>query len=198
MEIMKLDLHHDKCRIRKFFDRRISEYLKLAEACSGDRCNRISLITVGFHAEQSGYVAISFDRRPDADVDGEWTAHLDESTMMELPHWSKFFSTACSGKEVVLVLDDLTEKSVQFRLRNASDSVDDHSLEELGNCFGDMLANLICEMRDDGTLARLPLAPNAFMVVEDFDGSYFWPSFGHRKTIGRIQRPETGLSEAGK
>jgi hypothetical protein len=36
--------------------------------------------------------------------------------------------------------------------------------------FGDTIVDLLIELRDDGTLAKLPLAPKAMMIVEEFDG----------------------------
>lgn len=49
-----------------------------------------------------------------------------------------------------------------------------------------MLVDLLTEMRDDGSLQELPLASKAFMVIEEFDGRYFWPDHKTRKTAGRI------------
>ena len=49
-----------------------------------------------------------------------------------------------------------------------------------------MLKNLMKELREDGSLAALPLAKDAFMVIEEFDGHYFWPQRRSCKTKGRI------------
>ena len=62
----------------------------------------------------------------------------------------------------------------------------DKSLEELNAVFGEVLKEVMHELRDDGTLAKLPLSADAFMVVEEFDGSYFWPTYETRKTEGRV------------
>jgi hypothetical protein len=44
------------------------------------------------------------------------------------------------------------------------------------------------ELRAEGAFDSLPLAPKAFIVVEEFDGNYFWPDYKKRKTLGRIKR----------
>ncbi|MCA8985902.1 MAG: hypothetical protein KDA76_19470, partial [Planctomycetaceae bacterium] len=72
------------------------------------------------------------------------------------------------------------------RIEDEDELVDDKSLEQLNAVFGEMLTRLMHDLRDDGTLAKLPLAKSAFMVVEEFDGNFFWPTFKSRKTKGRI------------
>ena len=43
----------------------------------------IRLITLGYYAEQGGYAALILDTRTDAEVDGEWTLHLEEEERAE-------------------------------------------------------------------------------------------------------------------
>ena len=39
-----------------------------------------------------------------------------------------------------------------------------------------MLLDLAMKMRNQGWFAKLPLAPNARIAIEEFDGYYFWPT----------------------
>jgi hypothetical protein len=48
------------------------------------------------------------------------------------------------------------------------------------------LTSLMLELRNDGRLAKLPLSKDAFMIVEEFDGHYFWPVPESCRVNGRI------------
>ncbi len=47
--------------------------------------------------------------------------------------------------------------------------------EDLNGLFGEMLNAQMHELRKDGKHTKLPLRPDGFLVVEEFDGRYFWP-----------------------
>jgi hypothetical protein len=53
--------------------------------------------------------------------------------------------------------------------------------------FGEMLRDLMLSLRDAGALEKLPLAPKAFFIVEEFDGQWGWPAYGKRKTLGSLK-----------
>ncbi len=91
---------------------------------------------------------------------------------------------------MTLVLLDGNVKELQY----ASD--DDKVEDKLNACFGDMLKALMGDLSEDGTLGKLPLRKDAFMVIEEFDGSYFWPEPRSCKTKGRISRT-SGSSRVG-
>ena len=169
---MKLNLQKDSQKVRKYIERRIKDYPHYVNVGPGDDDDPIRLITLGYYAEQGGYVALVFDTRPDAEVDGQWTVHLDETTMLELPKGCDFYEQACEGKQVVFVSYGGTEEVLQFPIEDEDDLLDDKSLEQLNAVFGEMLTRLMHDLRDDGTLAKLPLAKRAFMVVEEFDGNF--------------------------
>ncbi len=143
----------------------------------GDDDDPIGQITVGFYAEQWGYVSLVFDTRKDAEVDGEWTSHLNEETnRLDFPRWLDAYDAICNGKSVSVIRPDGSTCTLE----------DSDGDEGINRVFGEMLLELMLKLRDDGTLANLPLAPKAFMVIEEFDGRYFWPTYKTRKTKGRI------------
>ncbi|TWT79544.1 hypothetical protein CA13_09480 [Planctomycetes bacterium CA13] len=190
---MKLNLQSDRKKIRRYIMKRVRDYPYYTNLGPGDDEDSIARITIGFYAEQGGYVTVVFDTRPEAGphlgFDGEWTLWIYDDTMLELPKWVDACEAICNGKTVNVVRHD--GKIEKLDGDKGSDRID--------ACFGEMLVDLMLELCDDGTLAQLPLSANAYMVVEEFNESFFWPqpgekSWGDRKTqqkivrLGRIDR----------
>jgi len=176
---MKLDLKKDRDELRDYLMKRFREYSAEDNVGPGEAGDLIRLITVGYYADQGGYVNLVFDTREEAEVDGEWTTHIDnEENTCEFPHWTDACEEVYEGGQVEVTRHD----GVRVTL---SESLDD---EELQAVFGDMIVSLVTEFRDDGTLSMLPLSPDAFIVVEEFDGQFFWPTYETRKTEGRIAK----------
>lgn len=176
---MKLNLQSDARKIRKYIKRRIKNYPVYVNIGPGEDEDPIGLITVGFYAEQGGNLHVVFDTRPKAEVDGEWTLHIDEEeNTLELPKWADAYDAICDDKIVSVTKHDGTSCTLQ----------DSDGDEVVNAVFGDMLMSIMTDLRDDGSLAKLPLAAKAYMVIEEFDGRYFWPTYKSRKTKGRIAK----------
>jgi hypothetical protein len=176
---MKLDLRKDEQKIRRFVEKRIRDYPVYENLGPGDDADPIGLITLGYYLEQAGYVALVFDTRPRADHDGQWTAHIENDVnVLNFPKWFAAFMKLCQGGSV-----DVTLPSGKLRTLDESD--DNQSVAQL---FGEMLRDLMLSLRDSGAFAKLPLAPKAFFVIEEFDGQWGWPDYGKRKTLGRLSR----------
>ncbi|HBE69084.1 MAG TPA: hypothetical protein DDW52_13120 [Planctomycetaceae bacterium] len=174
---MKLDLQKDSVKLRKYIEKRIRDYPVYENLGPGEDDDPIGLITLGYYAAQGGYANLVFDTRKDAEVDGEWTVHIDnETNTCPFPKWTVACEALCDEKTVEVTKHDGT----QITLQNYEDE------DAVQAVFGEMLASVLTELRDDGTLAKLPLTPTAYMVVEEFDGLYFFPDYDTRKTAGRI------------
>ncbi len=184
---MELDLQRDEQALREYIHRRIAEFSDSENLGPGEPGDPIRLITLGYYAEQGGYAALILDTRADAEVDGEWTLHLEEEeNILTFPDWCEWYEAACDGEACAVKLPDGSTKEVHFPDADPDEVIDEDSLEELNAVFGEVITRLMHELRDDGSLAKLPLAPDAFMVIEEFDGNYFWPTYETRKTEGRI------------
>ena len=184
---MKLDLSRDKQKLRKYVVQRIEDYSIYVNEGPGEDDDPIQAIVLGFYAAQGGYVYLVFDTRPGKNLDGNWTLHIDQPTMYEFPKWCDFYEKACEGKTVTLVLDDGSVKKISYPVEHEDDVIDEKSENQLNAYFGDMLKSLMNELKADGTLAKLPLRKDAFMIIEEFDGHYFWPEPRSCKSKGRIQ-----------
>ena len=183
---MKLDLSRDKEKIRRYISKRIKNYPAYVNDGPGEDDDPIQAIMLGFYAEQGGYIYLVFDTRPGKNLDGNWTLHIDEPNMLHFPKWCDFYEKACEGDAVTLVLDDGTVKKLAYTADDEDECVDDDSLEELNSYFAEMLRKLMCELREDGSLSKLPLRKDAYFMIEEFDGRYFWPEIRSVKTKGRI------------
>jgi hypothetical protein len=173
---LKLDLQREQQKVRRYVERRIRDYPHYLNIGPGEDEDPISLITIGFYASQGGYVSLVFDTRPnagpDSGFDGEWTQYLDDdSNLLLLPSWCDLFDALSDGKKTLIVRHDFIEHTIEAEC----------SPEIINALFGDMLVDLAMKMRNQGRFAKLPLAPNARIAVEEFDGLYFWPNPGERR-----------------
>ena len=103
-------------------------------------------------------------------------AHIDNANTLYFPDWLSAYTSINDGEIVEVIEPDGFE----------SDLSEDDEDEGINAMFGDMIRDLILELKDEGELGKLPLAEKAFMVIEEFDGRYFWPTRETRKTKGRI------------
>ncbi len=174
---MKLDLAKDKEKLRRYILKRIKDYPFYVNEGPGEDDDPIQAIMLGFDAEQGGHIYLVFDTRPGRNLDGNWTLYIEELNIHHFPKWCDFYQKARGGKAVTLVIDDGTVKKL-----NDNDSVED----KLDTYFGEMLRRLMSELRDDGSLSELPLREDAYFMIEEFDGRYFWPEIDSITTKGRI------------
>ncbi len=170
---MKIDLKKDRAKLRKYIEKRIRDYSVYENLGPGEDDAPIALITLGYYAAQGGYANLVFDTRPDADIDGEWTQYIAEETnTCPFPKWYAACMSIYDGKPVVVTETD----------GNVATVTDEMQLQLL---LGNMLVGLLTELRSDGTLALLPLTQDAYMTVQEFDFTFFWPE-DDAETIGRV------------
>ncbi len=163
---MNLNLHLDQKRLRDYVEGRVRDYPKHKNIGPGDPSNPIRRVTFGFYAEQGGYVNLIFDTRPDAAVDGQWTRYIEEErNTLAFPDWTLAYNKIFDGHGVSVTRHDGT--SCELR--------DSDGDEGVNRVFGEMIVDLMVQLREDGTLRKLPLASGARMDLEEFDGRYSWP-----------------------
>ena len=176
---MKLDLQKDAQRIRRFIEKRVRDYPVYVNLGPGNDADPISLITLGYYLEQTGYFALVFDTRSDADNDGQWTLHIEnEVNVLPFPKWCAAFEKLCDGGQV-----DVTLPNGEIRTLDNSDDND-----TVAQMFGEIIRETMLSLREAGRFDKLPLSPNAFFSIEEFDGHWGWPSYEKRKTLGRLRK----------
>lgn len=163
---MKLNLRADQKKLRAYVEKRIRYYGRSKNQGPGKAGDAISLVTFGFYAEQGGYVNLVFDTRPKAKCDGEWTLHIDnERNTCDFPKWCSAYESLYDDKPMEVTRHDGKVCTLK----------ESHGDERINRVFGEMIADLMVQLRDEGALQKLPLAPKARMVLEEFDGRYSWP-----------------------
>lgn len=177
----KIDLSKDKERIRRYVLKRIKDY-RVNENCGpGEDEDPIQAIMLGFYASQGGYVYLVFDTRPGKNIDGEWTCFLEKPNIFPLPKWTEFFEHLRERKSGALILADGCEKEFDFKVKTKGE-------KGLNVYIGEMLTDLMVELSEQKAFSRLPLTKDAFMMVEEFDGDYFWPQPRSVLTKGKIRQ----------
>ena len=176
---MKLDLQKDEQKIRRYIQKRVRDYNPQKNKGPGKAGDPIALVTLGYYLEQAGYFALVFDTRPKADNDGEWTGHIEnDANVLEFPKWCAAFEKLCDGGSVAVTLPS-------GKTRTLGDSDDNESVAKL---FGEMLLGIMIALRDEEAFDKLPLAKQAFFIIEEFDGNWGWPDYKRRRSLGRLKK----------
>lgn len=173
---MQLNLKKDAEKAKQYIHQRISDYSPDENHGPGEPGDPIKLITVGYYAEQEGYMNLVFDTRPTAQVDGEWTIYIEDTNYFDFPDWCEWYEEVAMGRPGSVIFHDGTETTLQFDLADEEELLHEDQMGELNAVFGNMLKSVIDELKAEKSFEKLPLAPDAFLVIEEFDGNYFWPN----------------------
>lgn len=160
----RLDLRKDFDEVYNFIADRARSFDSVTNNGPGEG-GPITQIDLGFGLYQSGWVALVFDTRPDAEPDGDWNEYIDGNDL-DQPHWAE----ACDALEeepLTIVLPDGLSRKMP-----AGDN--------LAAILGEMLKEVLLKARADGLFAELPKAPRCHLGVEEQEGSYGWPAYEDR------------------
>jgi hypothetical protein len=156
---MKLDLRRDCTDFYAYLADRVRGYDPATNDGPGGP-GVVRVVQVGFEYSQSGWVAVVFDTRPDAEPDGEWNSHIEGNTF-ERPEWVAVGEANLDGP-VTLVRPDGTETELPEGT-------------ELAEPLGQMLTEVLLRARADGLFSGLPKAEACKLAVEHHEGAYGWP-----------------------
>ena len=174
---MKLDLRRDLKELEDFILEKIRIYDEYENLGPGDDDDPIQRITLGYYVEQTGYVAVIFDTRPDATNDGEWTMHIEEDdNMVFVPGWEDAFNHLCDEVTVTVSLPNGKSRIL--------DTKDDN--ESVATFFGEQICELVLGLKKRKIFDSLPLAKNAVLSVEDFNGLWAWPNSSKDQEQARL------------
>lgn len=146
-----IDLRKDCKTICKHVAERVKEYPLYENWGPGDDDDPISMITLGFDFDQSCWVSLVFDTRPDAAPDGEWNDFIDDLAI-DFEHW---FDRP--GK---VTLVDGTAAKIEA----------DFDAEPVAQYFGDCLKEVMVQSRE--LFASLPMTEDCILLIEHNDGAY--------------------------
>ncbi|HEX3314744.1 MAG TPA: hypothetical protein VHR72_07610 [Gemmataceae bacterium] len=132
----------------------------------------VRIVEVGFEYEQSGWLVVVFDTRPNAEPDGEWTARI-EGNQLARPHWLEAGEALCDGS-----LSVVRANGKKGRLSAGT---------ELAEILGEVVEEAVLKARELGAFAGLPMAAGCELGIEHFGGAYGWPAYEERGHENRIE-----------
>lgn len=161
---MHLDLRTSSAVLRTHIAERVRDYPLYLNEGPGKDDAPIRQITMGYQFDSAGWVAVVFDTRPKAGIDGQWNAYI-EPNAIEFSDWQQAY-------------DELDEKGIAIKVtlpNGAKATIGKKASEEdVAEVLGKALRDVLVSARDDGQFASLPLAKSCALVVEEHDGFYGW------------------------
>jgi len=161
----RFDLRQDFVEIYTHIAEQVRNFDPAGSNVLGDS-GLVKMIEVGYEYEQSGWLVVVFDTRPDANPDGEWTGRIDGNELAR-PHWFEAGEALFEGHLITIIQLDGTEKLMKL-------------LFDFVDIIGEMLRVLLLKARADGLFTKIPKAPGCELGIEHFDGGYGWPMFEDR------------------
>lgn len=161
---MQLDLRNASKVLRKHIADRVRDYPLYVNNGPGRDEAPVKQITVGYQFDQAGWLAIVFDTRPNAGIDGEWNSFI-EPNAIDFAEWQKAYSDLVeNGSPIALTLPNGTKRRLG----------EDTTVEQLAEYIGTTIRDVLICARDSGAFAGMPIAPDCTYVVEEHDGYYGW------------------------
>jgi hypothetical protein len=165
--MLQVDLRQDFEELYAYVVQRVRAFDASSNEGPGEGA-QVTRIDFGYQCEQSGWVALVFDTRPDAGPDGHWTDWIEENRVSR-DHWLEAFDTL-RGKPVVFWLTEGYTRKVRAQTGR----------KECVTLFGELLKEVLLKARADGVFKSLPVADRCEVAVEHFDGGYGWPRYEDR------------------
>lgn len=162
-----LNLQNDFADVLAYISQRASNYDPNTNKGPGTT-GQIRRIDLGFGFEQSGWVALVFDTRPDAEPDGTWQDYI-EANWVEREHWPAAVTANLNRELKVVLWNGRVEQLAKGEW------------ERLPELLGEMLKEALLKASRDGIFAGLPRSSVCELGVEEYEGHYGWPMYEDRK-----------------
>ncbi len=158
----RLDLSADVNPVNEFLEQRVKSFAPNENPGPG-AAGEITSIVIGFECSQSGWLSVVFDLREGSQPDGEWTLYLDRANVcIERVGWRQASAANMRGPIEVVELDG---KRRYYPIEEAP----------LPEAIGKMLKSTVMDFHNRGGFSTLPLAPDCYWYIENYDGLYAWP-----------------------
>lgn len=169
--VKALDLRKEADAVYEFIVKRASAYKPTGRNVLGE-AGPVKFVVIGYEYAEDGWVAVVFDQRPDAEVDGEWTSCI-ESLVLKRARWVEAGEENSEAPLPVIQLD-----GTPATLPPGT---------ELAVVFGEVIKSAALKARADGVFAVLPTAPGCEFHIEHFSGYWGWPEADADARIDRLR-----------
>ena len=158
---MPVDLNKDRKALLAHIKARVQDYPVYVNEGPGNDEDDVTQLTLGFQFDQAGWVALVFDTRDDASIDGEWQQYIEEN-VFPMEHWRSVSDSLYMDRKPVIVTS-VGGKRTKLQPR-----------DDFAQILGEMLRDLLVECFDQGVFKKLPLSPQCLLTVEEHDGAFGW------------------------
>ncbi|OYP37951.1 hypothetical protein [Rhodopirellula sp. MGV] len=164
-KILRINLKTDRGKVQRYLRQRIKAYIKRPQPDAGEADSPITAISVLFDIEYEGFVDLVFDTRPESAESVEFIEGTDH--VLDLEHWHDAVMRIDEGESLKLALPDGTKLVIEPESSEVAD---------WDRYVGDMLRDLVIEMRGKGEFEKLNLAAEHSIWVGGTHTDFFWKS----------------------
>jgi hypothetical protein len=136
----------------------------------------LSALEFGYSCDQSGWIFIHADERPEHERDGEWTTKIDEDKCIEFDHWIEAVESSFEGEPFAVIKIDGTQFVVPAFDEDA-EVQDDNGDDPFVVAIGQMILSVLLNAKDDDVFAPLKKFGSVQLDIEDFNGGWGWPEY---------------------
>ncbi|MCA9175140.1 MAG: hypothetical protein KDB14_11710 [Planctomycetales bacterium] len=129
---------------------------------------------IGFSCDQSGWIFIHGDERPEHERDGQWTTKIDEDGCIDFQHWIEAIESSFEGDAFTVVKIDGTKFIVPAFDEDAEEQSDD---DPFVVAIGEMILDVLMNAKSDGVFEPLKTFGAVQLDIEDFNGGWGWPEY---------------------
>ncbi|MEL6896054.1 MAG: hypothetical protein AAFP90_08125 [Planctomycetota bacterium] len=164
-----IDLREDAIVFRRELETSVASIVAAAP-------ETLSAIEVGYSCDQSGWIFIHADERPQHQRDGQWTTAIDDDAYLELDHWIDTIESRFEGESFAVTKVDGTRFVVPPFDEDAVDQ-DDDADDPFVVAIGEMILKVLMDCKADGLFAPLKTNGDIQLDIEDFNGGWAWPNY---------------------
>lgn len=164
-----IDLREDAIILRRELESRV-ESIAAAKPAS------LSALEFGYSCDQSGWIFIHADERPQHERDGQWTTKINEDQCIEFGHWIEAVESRFEGESFRVVKTDGIPFDVPAFDEDA-DELDDGADDPFVVAIGEMILDVLMNAKSDGVFGTLSTFGAVQLDIEDFNGGWGWPEY---------------------
>ncbi len=162
-----IDLRQDA----RDFRRELEAHVKSIVA---SRPASLSALEIGYSCDQSGWIFIHADERPQHHRDGEWTTKITKDRYIDFGHWIEAIEASFEGEGFTVVKFDGTQFVVPAFDEDANE-LDGDADDPFTVAVGEMILSVLMNAKSDGVFTPLKSHGDVQLDIEDFNGGWAWP-----------------------
>lgn len=136
----------------------------------------LSALEIGYSCDQSGWIFIHADERPQHERDGQWTIKIDEDRCIDFGHWIEAIESSFEGEAFTVIKIDGTQFVVPALDEDTEEQSEDAD-DPFTAAIGEMILAVLMNAKSDGMFTPLKTFGDVQLDIEDFNGGWGWPEY---------------------